>query len=82
MCNVVEYRYNCLIKKYVYKSDIRKCFQIGPDKAKKVFDLAMEDTAKDGKRSIDADRVHFKRVLKVIGMTEKEIIDDHRNLQE
>ena len=82
MCqiNKAEYRVNCINKSFVNKRDIMKCFGIGNEKATELFEKVKEDTIKAGKLQVDDTKVYFPRLLKLIGMNEKQIFDDYDRL--
>ena len=83
MCQIkqTEACVDCIDKRFVTVADICKCFGIGKESAKKLFDEVMEQTVKDGFRTVGDNKVLFSRVLKNLGISEKNVLDDYDRLK-
>ena len=73
--NLAAFRYEMMQKGYVNKTELAKFVGCGRNSASVVYKSIMTDIKKEGLESIYPNVVLTKRVIRYLGLTEKQIIE-------
>ena len=74
---LAKFRYDMMLKGFMNKSELKKFLQVGEKLAVKAWDKMQADIDNEGLEGLNGGVLLTARVLKYLGMTKKEVIENY-----